>query len=482
MSPERQRLVSLLARCHDDPALFNAAILKRAPYWWRQVEMSRAVVRYHSVVIESGNSIGKDYWVGGIVPWWLWTRHNSLVIVTGPGQTVIGSVTWKEIRRAVDGARFQMGARISTGIKTSPHTVDLGNGWAALGFSTTSVERASGQHAGQLLVIVEEASGAEDEVWEAINGLKPTKVVAIGNPIRPDGGFVRMIEQSEEDARKGVPDRLRTFHINIPSTDSPHATWDHSPFGLADKTWLEKNYKDYGVNSLWVQVHIKAIRPKTSHDQLIPADHLDYAALDAHRALRQSHPGGPRRLACDVGEGCGNARTTIMAGDDLGLLAPPHASEFTGPKAAAELMCEIGAKWKIPSARWSYDGAGQTGKRMGNALVALGVTDARPYFGSGSGGKRCSNLRTACAMAAARRLDPEHCPDPANPGVPHPPYHIPQSEHWTAMREELLGLRYELDGDKSRLEAKEDFMERLGRSPDFADCFGQLFREDALRG
>ena len=44
--------------------------------------------------------IGKDYWIGRLVWWWLLTRPGSLVMVTGPSQTSLGSITWKEVRQA----------------------------------------------------------------------------------------------------------------------------------------------------------------------------------------------------------------------------------------------------------------------------------------------------------------------------------------------------------------------------------------------
>ena len=128
------------------------------------------MARHRVVVVYSGNAIGKDYWVGGIVPWWLYTRRDSLVIVTGPTQTVIGSVTWKEIRRAIAACPLPP-PRISSGIKASPALVEIAPGWQALGYSTTSVERASGQHAKDLLVIVEEASGVAGEICDAIESL-----------------------------------------------------------------------------------------------------------------------------------------------------------------------------------------------------------------------------------------------------------------------------------------------------------------------
>jgi len=104
--------------------------------------------------------VGKDYWVAGIILWWLLTRPDALCIITGPSQMVLGSVTFKEIRRCLDGTLFPFGGKLSSGLKASPAVIEIAPGWQALGFSTTSVERSSGQHAEHLLAVVEEASGA----------------------------------------------------------------------------------------------------------------------------------------------------------------------------------------------------------------------------------------------------------------------------------------------------------------------------------
>ena len=60
--------------------------------------------------------------------------------------------------------------------------IEVAPGWQALGFSTTSVERSSGQHAKHLLTVVEEASGVEDFVFDAIDSLGYERLVCIGNP------------------------------------------------------------------------------------------------------------------------------------------------------------------------------------------------------------------------------------------------------------------------------------------------------------
>src|SRR6478672_9467069 len=119
--PKRDPLQDILLASYNDPVLFNDAILNRPEYWPRQREAAEAVARYHDTVIYSGNAVGKDYLVAGLVPWWLWTRPNSLVIVTGPSQAVLGSVTWKEIDRAIAGAALPLDAQVSQGLRVSPH-------------------------------------------------------------------------------------------------------------------------------------------------------------------------------------------------------------------------------------------------------------------------------------------------------------------------------------------------------------------------
>ena len=309
----RERLTELLSRCHDDPDLFNSAILGRPAYWSRQREIAESVVKYRITVAYTGNAIGKDYLVGGVLPWWLCTRHQSLAIVTGPSQTVLGSVTWKEIRQAAQRrsddptGSIPLGITFSKGIKASPLTARLRDDWQALGYSTTSVERASGQHNRKLLVVVEEASGVEDEIWDAIDSLKFARMLAILNPICADGRAVRLIRQADRDRQDGVPPHLAVNAIRVSSRESPDAGNAESRFGLADKTWIDSCERNYGKNSLWVRSHIDAIIPDVSAECLIEERFLDWAASRPPRpSLPIFHPiHQTRRISCDLGEGVG---------------------------------------------------------------------------------------------------------------------------------------------------------------------------------
>lgn len=490
---DRQSVRELLARCHDNPDLFNTAILGRPKYWWRQSELCRAAAKHKTVLAVSGNSVGKDYWIGGIVPWWLWTRPRSLVFVTGPGQTVLSTVTWKEIRRAISNARFPMGADVTQAINASPLKVSLGDGWQAIGFSTTTIERASGQHDPNLLVIGEEASGLTDDVAETIRGLNPAKLILIGNPLRADGWFNRLHKRAERERDDPtIKESERVVSIVIPSTDSPDIDLERSHRGLADKGFLDEAERDYGRDSLWWTTHVLAQFPDVNVQVLLQdwwVDRLTTTVRDPEAKA------GRIRLGCDLGEGTGRDSTTIVVRDDLGI---HHAedSDRMGIPQAAHRIAQLAKEFVIEPADIVYD-AGGRGKDLAKYLEMHGITGATPYHGSGSGGEKFLNRRAKTAWKLRQRLDPERpifidpeyreppkiselylMQPPAQPRrtTPQPAFTLPPSRPWwPRLASELKAIKYEMKGPKIALENKEELTARLGRSPDMADAFIMTF-------
>jgi hypothetical protein len=467
---------SLLSTFQERPDQFNDYVLRRPPYWSLQCEAALSVAQYRDTVVYSGNAVGKDYLVAGLIPWWLWTRRDSLVIVSGPSQALLGSVTWKEVRKAIAGAKVPLQAKVSQGLRTSPHVVDLGNGWSALGYSTDCVERASGQHAGELLVVAEEASGIEPYAWEALDSLKYQRLIAIGNPIRPEGRFIDLIRQAERDRQENVPDHLRVNAIQIASTSSPHADWNHSPWGLADQTWLDACFRRYGKESLWCASHIFARIPSIGQDALLVEAWLDAATQAVRGPVRAGDPrAGQPRLAVELAEGGGRGKTCLLVRDDLGILEVV-ASPTMGLAQAAEAVRQLAIKWNVPHARISYACLG-IGRDFDNHLRRVQVLGAKPYAGSGRPRLREQfvNLRTEGAWTLKHRLDPTWVPDPAHPQAKLPLFHIPAGPSWSEMREELLALNYDLVGKQTRLAERQELMDRLGRSPALADALIQSF-------
>jgi hypothetical protein len=469
-------MVDELARCRNDPVRFARLFLPaHGEPWARQVEILRSIVRYKTTVVYSGNSIGKSWTMAILVLWWMLTRPDSLVIATGASQTTVGTILWKEIRRALDSAVMPFGGRLSQGIKASPALVEILPGWQALGFSTTSVERASGQHSPNLLVVVDEASGVPDDIWSAIDSLGSSRTAVFGNPIRPDGNFVELINQAEKDRRDGIPDAEAVNAIKISSYESPHATWDKSPWGLADRPWLEGMIRKYGKNSLWVKSHIRAEIPTVSADILIPAGWLEF-----HRAQRRpdvpwNHPvHRTRRISCDLSEGIGRDSTCVMCRDDWGVLDVALSSGM-GLSEAAATICKMADKWAVPEEKVSYDKLGP-GKNLPNYLMRWNITKAVGMAGEASPMDKHSftNIRTEAAMRLRNRLDIDYHPLAHDPHRGQRPFYFAPGSYFERLVEELRPLTYSLAGGRQmRLLTKEDWAAALGRSPDTADSLLQ---------
>jgi hypothetical protein len=477
-------IAECLIECRDDPWLFNHLFLdhdgnrgfdpnpETRQY---QREICRSVVEYRATVVYSGNMLGKDFTFARLILWWLYTRPDSLVIVTGPTQQQIGSIVWKEIRRAVTNVDIPFTSHITAAVQASPQQVNLGGGHQALGFSTKSVERASGQHAGELLVLVIEGSGVEEEIWDAIESLGYDRLAVNGNPLRAEGQFVNLIRQADKDRADGVPKRLSVNAIQIASTESPHANIEKSPVGLADSTWLASVARKYGINSLWYKSHVLAIIPAISADQLIPESWLDFAYSQLRPTTRSDHPvHQSRRLSVDLGEGVGRDSTCLMVRDDFSVLECIYGSSLGLPEAA-ELMRKLGVKWGIPPERMSYDKLG-IGRNFPNHLVKHKLQTARPYGGSSTPMNRdFANLRSEAAWKLRNRLDVQHVADLRTPYAMQVPFSFCAGPYLEKLREELRPLTYSLVGHQTKLLDKDEWAEILGHSPDVADALIQSF-------
>lgn len=460
-----------LDRAHDDPGYFNHVFLGGPSFWWQQEEIGQALAKYSNVIVESGNSTGKDFGASRFILWWLFTRPNSLCIAAAPSQTLLGTVLFKEIKRAHARARIPLGGAITDSPNASPQTLRINSyGWQLLGIATKGVERLSGQHDpnSNLFQIVDEASGMDDEAMEALDSQNPRKRLTIGNPIKADGRFCKDAVLAEK--QKHDPDR-KTCLIIVPSTNSPDIHLEDSPRGLADQKFLRRARETYGEDSLWWRTHILAQRPTVSTEGLLPPEWVDFAVnqIRPEQGYGVQHLTSVRRLACDLGEGVGRDKTVIVVRDDLGVLEVAASAAWGLPEAAAE-MARLAKLYNVPDHHCSYDALG-IGRDMPNHLHRHGLK-ARPYRGSASVKGDFANMRSMCAWRLRQRLDPAR-DDPKFPGQRQIPFCLKMGPWWVQMREEMTEVKYELVGQKVKLENKEDFMIRLGRSPDWFDALAQ---------
>jgi hypothetical protein len=486
-------LAELLADCYDDPGLFHEAILGRSPLHAKQEAIARSVQTTPITVVPAAHAVGKSWVAATIALHWIVTRPGAKIVTTSVSNNQLVNVLWSSIKAAHRSARIKLPGRASEGYAI-PQRLDMGPDWFAVGWSAKRSESFAGVHGEDVLVIVDEASGVDQAIFDAIESLGYTRLLVLGNPIRATGHFRALYDQ----ARAGQPG-YASHHLT--AFDSPYADLTDEevrerglPFGLTTKTWIERVRRLYGESSLYWLTRVLAKFPEEDHDQLIPDAWVDRAYL----APRGREFPGLRGLAVDISKGTGRDRSVLIVGDDLGLIDLEASNTISLP-AVANLVAQKCARFGIPQDRIVYDAGGWAGSDFGRYLEAVGITEAIPYHGSGKGGKWYANRRSKCAWILRRRLDPdrqilvEPIPNPTGDVYPaiarskpdkpvetsriQPPYSIPAhvvGSHWGDLREELLALKYSHTEAKIALEPKADLVERLGRSPDIADTMIML--------
>ncbi len=332
-----------VARCRNDPNRFNTVALARGPYWSRQREICRALQRYRTVSVPTGNGVGKSYLAAGLCLWFATTRPHSKTIVAAPTQDQLAGVLWSEMEDAFLSAAtkgWPLGGRMKR------LRYELGENWRVEGYGSGSVESKSGRHAGELLAIVDEASGVPSGVLEAIDSLNPSKILYLGNPLRPEGKFYEVCELSGDNPHATV--------IKIPSLESPHIGLERSPWGMADATWLEDSRHTYGEES------------------------------------------GERYLGIDLGEGLGGDPSSLVVRDDGGILDEESSNRWDLETVADRARAKAD-EFGIEPSRIVFDAVG-LGVDFNNRLSAVGLVGCKPYKGSwGDTTGRYFNLRAAAA-------------------------------------------------------------------------------------
>lgn len=504
-----QRIAQFLLDMSNKPQQFNRIALGRPPYWSRQAEIAQAVNTYKNVIVATGNSVGKSYLAAGLILWWLFTRPNSLVIATAPSQTLLGTVLFKEIRNAFAMSQSKgMGlrAKITDSPRASPQIIEITPTWGVLGIATRGVERLSGQHNPNLMVMIDEASGVLPEIWEALTSLNPNKLIAFGNPLEYGSHFHKFYQRGLEEAN--TPNQQRTVSIRIPSLESPDIQLPRSPRGLADQGFLLEAERQWGRGTPLWQSHVEGHFPDTAAHGLLESHWVERAF---ELGLQQRPPvlRGRCVMAIDPAAGVGADRTAIVIRDYYGIVEMFASPQMKMPETA---LCidKLSRRYAIPDHQIIFD-AGGLGRDLARELEIHQLGGCCAYYGAASGGSQYLNQRAACAWRLRDRLDPDRRillekPDPENfinymeetmyedyenlrlpwpwtrrlppqpqPTKPQDPFIIPPLPDGESLRQELLGLRYQSKGLKISLEAKEQMSKRLGRSPDLADALIMSF-------
>lgn len=204
------RLAALAQRAPQwvtDPTTFCRDVLGFTP-WERQAwghrdsqaDFIRAACRSRRVAWRAGHKVGKSWAVAGLALWaWTW-YPDARVVLTAPSWRQVNEVVWRAVRQLHQSAA-RRGFDLGGHLYDTPAKGLVGpDGRQLFGFSTDEKDRFSGISGGNVFYFVDEASGVDDGIFEAIEGAAAggAWVILTGNPTRTEGGFYRAFHEEAE--------------------------------------------------------------------------------------------------------------------------------------------------------------------------------------------------------------------------------------------------------------------------------------------
>lgn len=289
MELKKEEIAAFQEKIRNNPVFFVEKVLGNN-LWEKQKDILEAVRDNSEVVIRSCHASGKSYVSGRIVHWWLNSFVDSVVITTAPTFRQVKEVLWREIKGSVAGkAIYPKKAILDTAINIGPQ-------WFALGLSTDTPDQFQGFHSPHLMVLIDEASGIQPEIEEAIDGLTPEKIVRIGQPLSTTGRF------ADSFRMQGVK------KMQISAFDTPNVKEGKVIIpGLITQNDIEKFKIRYGEDSNVYRVRVLGEFPSQDEDSLISVD-------DVFKAINRDVnvlPQWEKRMGVDVAR-FGNDRTVIV--------------------------------------------------------------------------------------------------------------------------------------------------------------------------
>lgn len=266
--------------------------------------MLTAVATHSRVAVRSGHKVSKSNSCAGLAYWWADPRGRGGdgVVLTAPTGRQVEEILWREIRsiysRHPDRFTAAPAKLPSTGLR-------FPDGRFIIGFATNEAERLQGFSGASLLFIVDEASGVDAAIFEAIEGNRAGGAHALmtGNPTQTTGTFFEAFGARAES----------WCRLHISSEESPNVTGiEPAVPGLATREWIEEKRREWGEESPLYAVRVRGDFPSQAENAVVGLA-LVQAGVERSRAGGALSPDdGPLQLGVDV----------ARFGDDESAIAP----------------------------------------------------------------------------------------------------------------------------------------------------------------
>lgn len=252
-SPEEQ-YKELVNRWKDQPLTYLKEQLNIEEIWTLQRDLIQAVLTaqqtHQQIYVASGNGLGKDFIASAIANWFLETQIPSKVILTAPGHRQVDTIMWRETLSKFQNRNIKVFGRAYS----NPYIEIRKEDWFLIGFATKETGASAeaqgakfkGYHAPNLLIIVSEGQGVEDNIFDQIDAVATAEnnvVIFLGNPTRASGRFA-----------KGLRDKVNNIVFNFSVLDNPNYKHRREIIpGLSSYQWVEDKRRKWGeTDPRWI--------------------------------------------------------------------------------------------------------------------------------------------------------------------------------------------------------------------------------------
>ena len=253
------------------PVKFGEEVLG-VELWGKQQEVLSALPEHHRVAVKSGNGLGKGFSAAVAVLWFLYTHDPAIVLSTAPTFRQVRYILWRQIHSLYRRAPEALGGRL---LDTR---WELADDRYALGLSADGPDQFQGFHSPNMLIVVDEAEGVSDNIYEAIEAVMTSaepRLLLIGNPTTTSGMF-----------RRAFYEERQIYHcITISALDSPNLQPGGEVVvpGLVTSRWVDERRQIWGEDNPLYRARVLGEFPDQTEDALISLSHVE-AAVERWRA------------------------------------------------------------------------------------------------------------------------------------------------------------------------------------------------------
>ena len=262
-----------LAPDQPPPYYFARRVLGVRP-WHKQREILDSLLTHNRIAVKSGNGLGKGFTAAIALLWFLHTHKPAIALSTAPTFRQVRHILWRQIHHLHRRNPKTLGGQLhDTRWELAPDRY-------ALGLSADTADQFQGFHSPNLLLIVDEAEGVAEPIYEAIEAIMTTahaQLLLIGNPTTNSGAFRRAFHQEQQIYKT----------ITMSALDSPNLTAGQTRIpGLATQQWVQQRANLWGTDNPLYQARILGQFPTQTQDALINLTHLETAT----RLPNANHP------------------------------------------------------------------------------------------------------------------------------------------------------------------------------------------------